>query len=114
MDRAQLALDFPTRNWGGKRPGAGRPRKKPIPELEGKPGIPHLTRPRVAPYQPVHVTVRVRAGVGNLRGYSRTRLIENALYAAREQYGMRVVHWSIQGNHLHLVVEVESREALSR
>jgi REP element-mobilizing transposase RayT len=33
---------------------------------------------------------------------------------ARERFGMRIVHFSIQGNHLHLIIEVESALALAR
>ena len=110
----QLPLPIPERNWGGRRLGAGRPRKHALPELKGKPGIPHRKRPPLARYHPVHVTTRVRNGVGNLREYARTQIIEQAFTQARLRFGMRIVHWSIQGTHLHLIVEVESREALAR
>src|SRR5205823_12523245 len=30
------------------------------------------------------------------------------------RFGMRVVHYSIQGNHLHILVEAENRESLGR
>ena len=33
---------------------------------------------------------------------------------ARERFGMRVIHFSIQGAHLHLVVEAGGAAALSR
>lgn len=42
------------------------------------------------------------------------RVAEKALHVAKERFGMRVTHLSIQGNHLHLVVEAASKEALSR
>jgi putative transposase len=62
----------------------------------------------------VHVTQRMRPGVGHLRTQSRLEFIKRALGAASGKFGMQVVHFSVQGNHLHLIVEAEGREALSR
>jgi len=62
----------------------------------------------------VHVTLRVQPGIGYLRAYRRARLLEHAFREARLRYGMRIVHYSIQGNHLHLLVEVDDAEALTR
>ncbi|HEY6910167.1 MAG TPA: transposase, partial [Myxococcales bacterium] len=58
--------------------------------------------------------MRLRHDAGYLRSYQRAKIIEDALRAARERVGVRVIHYSIQGNHLHLIVEAESPEALSR
>ena len=102
----QLALNLPSR--GGKRDGAGR---KPNGE---KAGVSHLPRPKFAARHPVHVTMRLLFAVGFLRGYSRKRAVEDALRAAKGRFGMRVVHYSIQGNHLHLIVETDEPSALSR
>jgi REP element-mobilizing transposase RayT len=37
-----------------------------------------------------------------------------AFHEARLRFGMRIVHYSIQGNHLHLIVEVDDTVSLSR
>jgi putative transposase len=103
-----MALDLP--QWGGQREGAGRPRTRPHPGLAG-PGVPHLARPQFAARHPVHVTQRVQPGVGYLRSHARAHAIQAALRDAR---GMRVVHYSIQGNHLHLIVEADGASGLSR
>ncbi|HEY6908464.1 MAG TPA: transposase, partial [Myxococcales bacterium] len=71
-------------------------------------------RPDFAARHPVHVTMRLQAGVGYLREYSRARAVESALREARERFGVRIIHDSIQGNHLHLIVEAEDQAALSR
>jgi putative transposase len=107
----QLALDLP--KWGGARKGAGRPRTRPHPGLNG-PGVPHVKRTGFAARNPVHVTMRVVPGVGYLRSQGRAKEIEAALREAAERYGVRIVHYSIQGNHLHLLVEAEGERALSR
>jgi putative transposase len=78
------------------------------------PGVPHVGRPEFAARNPLHITQRVRPGVGDLRRHSRLNAIRTALRAASEGFGMQVVHFSIQGNHLHLVVEAEGKRALSR
>jgi REP element-mobilizing transposase RayT len=40
--------------------------------------------------------------------------IRVALRAARERSGFRLVHFSVQGNHVHLLAEADDRVALSR
>ncbi|HEY6909274.1 MAG TPA: transposase [Myxococcales bacterium] len=72
-----------------------------------------MKRPDFAARHPVHVTMRLQPGVGYLRSYSRARIVEDALRAARERFGVRIIHYSIQGNHLHLIVEAESQVSLS-
>jgi putative transposase len=107
----QLELALPKR--GGKRAGAGRPRTRPHPGLLG-PGVPHLKRSEFAARCPLHITQRMQPGIGDLRTPSRLQLIKRVLQAASGQFGMQVVHFSVQGNHLHLIVEAEGRSALSR
>lgn len=102
----QLQMKLP--NWGGKREGAGR---KPNGE---RPLASHQSRPTFKARHPVHVTMRLLFGVGFLRGFSRKRAIEDALRAAKDRFGMRVVHYSIQGTHLHLIVESDQPSVLSR
>ena len=76
--------------------------------------MPHVERPEFAARNPVHVTQRMRPGVGHLRTQSRLALIRDALNDASGRFGMQVVHFSVQGNHLHLIVEADGKRALSR
>jgi putative transposase len=62
----------------------------------------------------VHVTLRTVPAVGFLRAYNRVQAIERALREVRHRFGLRVVHYSIQGNHLHLIVEIDDAAILSR
>jgi putative transposase len=78
------------------------------------PGVAHVKRQEFPARHPVHITRRVQPGVGFLRTQSRLGLIKRALHDSSGHLGMQVVHFSVQGNHLHLIVEAESREALSR
>jgi putative transposase len=102
----QLAFRLPT--WGGKRRGAGR---KP----KGKnAAVSRLRREEFPARHPVHVTLRTLFGVGYLRGWKLFQAIQGAIRESQERFGMRVVHFSVQGNHLHLVVEAEDERALAR
>lgn len=41
-------------------------------------------------------------------------MVRDALAATRVEIGVRIVHFSVQSNHLHLIVEARDREALGR
>jgi hypothetical protein len=47
----------------------------------------------------------MQPGLGDLRTQSRLELSKRALHGASGSFGMQVVHFSVQGNHLHLIVE---------
>jgi len=76
--------------------------------------VPHATRPRHAARHPVHVTVRLRKGLPGLRRRGAYAVLRGAFRAARERFGMRVVHYAVLSNHVHLLVEASDRRALSR
>ena len=103
---SQLAFAF--RTWGGKRKGAGRPPKG------NTAGVSHLRRPSFSRHHPVHVTLRVAAGVPSLRGGRLFEAVRFALAAGRERFGFRLVHYSVQSNHLHLIAEALDSRALTR
>jgi REP element-mobilizing transposase RayT len=91
-----------------KRHAGGRPPKG------DRAGVPHLKRERVSRHHAVHVTLRTRDGVGRMRRQRVVSAIEEAFRQARIRFGMRVVHYSIQGNHLHLIVEADDSASLAR
>jgi hypothetical protein len=103
----QLPIPFPC-GHGGKRKNAGRKPKA------DRPGVSHLTRARLRSKGPVFVTTRLSRAVGNLRSSRRHRVVRGALLRAAERFGMRVVHYSLQRDHLHLLVEAVDKRALSR
>ncbi len=102
----QTALEF--RTWGGKRKGAGR-------KAKGKRArVPHSRRPAVSRHHPQHVTLRIVDGLPTLRQELFVKALRGALKNGKERFGLRVVHYSIQHNHLHCVVEAADRRALTR
>jgi len=102
----QCAFRF--RTWGGARARAGR---KPT---GARAGVSHRRRPAHAKCHPLHVTLRVRRGLTALREHRLFLEVRRALVAGRERFGFRLVHFSVQRDHLHLLVEAENRRALSR
>ena len=84
-------------------------------------GSPHRGRPELAARYPVHVALRVHPEVGSLRRRHMYRALREATFAlARRELhdavvgAFRVVHVSIQHNHVHLLVEADHKTALSR
>src|SRR5690606_34584495 len=64
---------------------------------------------------PVHVVLRTRCEVGRLRRRVVFQAVKRAMRRMLASAGsFRVVHASIQHNHLHLLVEAEGKRALSR
>ena len=107
MKKKTRQREFSFVNLGGKRRGAGR---KPKGERRG---VSHAKRPRLAPSYPVQVTMRLVAGLPSLRASDTHALIRQALKESTRS-DFRVVEFSIQSNHLHLLVEAQDQRALSR
>ena len=102
----QLALKIPQR--GGKRKGAGRKRRA------WRPRVSHKARAQFDKPAAVLVTLRVAADVWNLRSKRCFGVIEDCFAGARARFGLRIIEFSVLGNHLHLLVEADSSAALSR
>jgi len=56
----------------------------------------------------------VRHGLTALREHKLFLAVRRALVAARARFGFRLVHFSVQRDHLHLLAEAAHRRALSR
>jgi putative transposase len=99
----------PPRTWGGKRANAGRklaPGKRE--------SVAHRRRPAHAGRHPVHVTLRLRSGLPSLRSQRIYGMLRGVLFGQRKRkyaQAFQVVEFSIQDNHLHLMVEAVGPEA---
>src|SRR5688572_9072757 len=93
---------------GGKRPGAGRP-KKGLRASE-----PHKRRPRVRASEPNHVVLRSAPAVNNLRRREIYHAVRKAMITTFVRENFRIVHISLQGTHVHLLVEADDKMALAR
>jgi REP element-mobilizing transposase RayT len=73
----------------------------------------HDKRPTLDGKLPVHVTWRMLPGVWNLRTQRCKKPIRLAILAASKRAGFRLIHVSLQGNHIHAIIEATSKKALS-
>ncbi|MFL5264387.1 MAG: transposase [Anaeromyxobacteraceae bacterium] len=104
----QLALTLPAAaTHGGKRRNAGR---KPS---DSRTRVAHVARPALRAAHPVHVTLRARPDVASLRSRRAFAIVAHALRGVTGRAGFRVVHFSAQGNHVHLIVEAADALVLS-
>ncbi len=92
---------------GGKRRGAGR---KPAGARAG----PQRRCPDFKASQPLHVTMRVVAAVGSLRRRTLYKAMRNATITAALRERIRIVYVSLQRTHVHMLVEADDRQALTR
>ncbi len=76
--------------------------------------VSHKKRPPHAARFPLHAVLRVRPDVPRLRQRALFLAVQHALRAGSARFGMRLVHYSVQGNHLHLIVEAQNALALAR
>jgi len=74
--------------------------------------VPHSTRPEVRGV--LHVVLRIGSGLPWLRTPKTYRVLEGALRAGKEKKGFALVQYSVQQDHLHLLVEAESKKKLAR
>jgi len=99
--------ELPFRTWGGKRRHAGR---KPNAR---RARVPHTKRPEHAARHPVHVTLRAVRRLPSLRTQRVFVDIRRALARTARSW-FRVLHFSVQADHVHLLVEARDKTSLSR
>jgi len=100
------AYRMKTGEHGGPRAGAGRPAGK------GSEG-PHLKRPAFKEAEPAHVTIRICKGISSLRIKKVIRAFRRSLRQVLAREGFRLVGYSIQSNHVHLIVEAADNDAMA-
>src|SRR5688500_17486732 len=103
---AQQRFDF--RTWGGKRKRAGRKQQN------ARKSQPHRVRDEVHDVDAVHVTLRVADDLSRLRYRDAYRAVRRAMYVVLARADFRIVHLSVQHNHIHMIVEADSKYALAR
>ena len=116
----QLAVGTPHRpakdgsRRGGKRAGAGR---KPNGEVAM---VSHLRRPAHKAAHPLHISIKVLPDVPNLRQPRLVRVITHAMRQVHSvQQGdasrgaFRIVEFSVQDTHVHLLAEAADQRAMS-
>ena len=97
-----------TETHGGWREGAGRK-----PNAKGPRGNAHCTRPKLSRHTPVHVTMKLGPNLPSLRTWSCLAVVTACFRKACDRFGFRLVHYSVQHNHVHLICEAEGESALT-
>jgi len=111
MARAQLAFTFASKPKRKRRQGAKKTGPKPRPERVGF--VAHRSRDDHEARNAVHVTMRCVARAPSLRAEVVLRAIGGVLRRAIRR-GIQVVHYSIQGNHIHLIAEGADKSGIAR
>jgi REP element-mobilizing transposase RayT len=101
----QQVLDFGRQSLDRDR--GGRPRGP-------RPIVLHRRRKAFSADHPCHLTLKVRAGLPSLRLPAVVREIEATFRRASSRKDFRLVHYSIQDDHAHLIVEANGTAALGR
>ena len=102
----QLELGL-LRGRGGPGRGQGRKKKK-----HGN--VPHAERPFLEARFPVHVSTKIIGGLPSLRGRRLWAAVRNGFVHGCDKGRFRIVHFSVQGRHIHFICEAANRRALSR
>ena len=106
MEQLSLPDPSPPPRRGGRRAGAGRPRTSTK--------VPHGRRPELKARHPVHAILRVRKDVTNLRSGPAFSILKGCFKAVLAREGFRLAHFSVQSNHVHLIVEAQDEKVLAR
>ena len=104
----QQVLEF--RDRDGRRHRSGRPRSK-------HPGVPHTRRAEFSANDPLYVTLKILEGLPSMRKRRAFRAVLRAFAGGKlgveGKAGFRLTQYSVLGNHIHLMVEADSREHLA-
>ena len=92
------------KGWGGRRPGAGRP------NLSGQ--VNHMKRPSMNLKNPLHITLRLKEKLPSIRNRSLFKEFKKSVKGSK-RYGLYVIHFSVQSNHIHLFCECKSNKAVA-
>ena len=113
MGKKQRQTEMLFHTHGGARRGAGRKRVAP------KARVRHRPRTLLTGREPVLVTLTTQRAIANLRGRRAMERILRSLSRTNERLcskamDVRIVHYSVQRDHLHLIVEAADVRSLSR
>lgn len=103
MKNKQLKLNIYKGSWGGRRPGSGRKR------LHSK-GVAHRTRELVTKRTPLHINFKFKTLIRNKHCL---KLLKKAIINARS-HGLRILHFSLESNHVHLIIEALDNQTLTK
>lgn len=88
-------------------------RRKPGPKAGPRGAVRHRARPCHKYWNPLHVTLRAIEGLPSFRQQLLFKAFDRAFRTTRRD-DFRIVEFSVQSNHVHLIVEADDNDALAR
>jgi REP element-mobilizing transposase RayT len=92
---------------------AGRPKRRPGPKPGPRPNVRHRARAVHKYWNPMHATLRAVNGLPSFRAERLFVAFERAVRTTRRK-DFRIVEFSVQDNHVHLIVEADDKDARAR
>lgn len=99
----QFKLNLYKGSRGGRRPGSGRKR------VHSR-GVAHRSREKVTSRTPLHINFKYRLLI---RNKEKLKLLKKAILNS-QRFGLKVLHYSLQSNHVHLIVEATDSKMLTK
>lgn len=91
----------------------GKKKARPGPKPSPRPNVRHRVRPVHKYWNPLHVTMRAKRGLPSFRAQVLYAAFELAVRTTRRD-DFHIVEFSVQDDHLHLIVEASDSDALAR
>ena len=73
----------------------------------------HRPREDIDARVPLHVTIRLKRGIPSIRQPRFVRRLRVSLCEACVRHGFRIVHYSVQRDHVHLLVEAQNNRSIA-
>jgi REP element-mobilizing transposase RayT len=87
---------------------------RPARSVKSPTAVTHTARPSLGKKAVLHLTLKLRRGLPSLRRGKTFKAIAKSFYSYSRGDGFRLTQFSVQGDHLHLIAEADSKPALSR
>ncbi len=88
------------------RKGAGRPAINDA-------GIRHTPRPLITRRASLHLTVKVKRNKADIKNKAVLAILKRAILNARLK-GLRVIHYTLEYDHVHLLIEADNNKILGK
>jgi hypothetical protein len=76
-------------------------------------GIRHISREKITKASALHLTIKVRENKADIQSKFILKGLHRAIFRARLK-GLKVIHYTLEFNHVHLVVEVSDNRVLHK
>ena len=84
------------------------------PKRTKKSRVAHGSRPELKKGNVAHVSIKLKDGLPSLRNGEALAVVMAAIERVNEGEWIRIVHFSVQSNHVHLIAEADNSAHLSR